>query len=84
LQWIKLKQRRWHGDNAVMLAPMGNNIKFTTVSYDLYKTLQDALMAVWDPKTVFATKGLDMINKLQLTKRGISSYRVVKVVSSPN
>lgn len=70
--------------NAVVLAPMGDNIKFTTVSYDLYKTLQDALMPVWDPKTVLPTKGLDMINKLELTRRGISVYRVVKVVSSPN
>ena len=70
--------------NAVVLAPMGDDIKFTTVSYDLYKTLQDALMAVWDPKTVFPTKGLDMINKLELTRRGISIYRIVKVISTPN
>jgi hypothetical protein len=70
--------------NAVVLAPQGDNIKFTTVSYDLYKTLQDALMPVWDPKTVFPTKGLDVINKLELSRRGISIYRIVKVVSSPN
>jgi hypothetical protein len=70
--------------NAVVLAPMGDNIKFTTVSYDLYKNMQDALMPVWDPKTVLPTKGLDMINKLELTRRGISVYRVVKVVATPN
>lgn len=70
--------------NAVVLAPMGDNIKFTTVSYDLYKTLQDALMPVWDPKLVLPTKALDMINKIELDRRGISIYRVVKVVSSPN
>jgi hypothetical protein len=63
---------------------MGDNIKFTTVSYDLYKNLQDALMPVWDPKTVLPTKGLDMINKLELTRRGIAVYRVVKVVASPD
>ena len=28
--------------NAVMLAPLGDDIKFTTVSYDLYVTLRDA------------------------------------------
>ena len=70
--------------NAVVLAPLGDNIKFTTVSYDLYKTLQDALMPNWDPKTVFPTKGLGMINKLELTRRGIAIYRIVKVVSTPN
>lgn len=68
--------------NARVLAPMGDNIKFTSVSYDLYKTLQEALMPTWDPKTVIPTKGLDMINKLELNRRGISIYRIVKVVSS--
>jgi hypothetical protein len=70
--------------NAVVLAPMGDNIKFNTISYDLYKTLQDALMAVWDPKTVFPNKGLDRINKLEINRRGIAIYRVVKVVSAPD
>jgi len=70
--------------NARLLAPMGDNIKFTTVSYDLYKTLQEALMPKWDPKTMLPTKGLDMINKLELNRRGISIYRIVKVGSAPN
>ena len=68
--------------NARVLAPMGENIKFTTVSYDLYKTLQEALMPTWDPKTIIPTKRLNMINKLEVSRRGISIYRVVKVVSS--
>jgi hypothetical protein len=70
--------------NAIVLAPLGENIKFTTVSYDLYKTLQEALRPVWDPKTALPTKGLGMIGKLESDRRGISVYRVVKVVSSPN
>ena len=70
--------------NARVLAPQGDNIKFTTVSYDLYKTLQEALMPVWDPKTVLPTKGLNMINKLELNRRGIVIYRIVKVVAAPN
>ena len=70
--------------NARVLAPQGDNIKFTTVSYDLYKTLQEALMPVWDPKTVVPTKGLNMINKLELNRRGIAIYRIVKVVAAPN
>lgn len=70
--------------NAVVLAPLGDNINFTTVSYDLFKTLQDALMPNWDPKTVFPTKGLGMIGKLELNRRGIAIYRIVKVVAAPN
>jgi len=46
--------------------------------------LQDALYPNWDPKVVFPTKGLGMLNKLALNRRGIAVYRVVKVVSSPD
>lgn len=70
--------------NAMVLAPLGDEIKFTTVSYDLFKTLQDALMANWDPKTVFPNKGLGMIGKIELGRRGIAVYRIVKVVTAPN
>jgi hypothetical protein len=68
--------------NAVVLAPMGDNIKFSTVSYDLYSKLHDALMPNLDPKLVFPTKGLNMINKIETNRRGIAVYRVVKVVST--
>ena len=69
--------------NAIVLAPMGDDIKGTTISYDLYKTLQDALYPNWDPKVVFPAKGLGMLNKIALTRRGTAVYRVVKVVASP-
>lgn len=72
-------QKAW--GNAVLLAPLGENIKFTTVSYDLYKTLQDALMPQWDPNTVFPINGLNMIHNLELNRRGIAIYRIVKVVN---
>jgi len=70
--------------NATVLAPMGDNIKFNTVSYDLYTKLHDALMPNWDTKTVFPNKGLGMIDKIELNRRGIAVYRIVKVVSSPD
>ena len=69
--------------NAVVLAPMGDNIKFTTVSYDLFKSLGDVLMPKIDPKLVYPAKGLGMIGKVELNRRGMSIYRVVKVVSAP-
>ena len=67
--------------NAVVLAPMGDNIKFNTVSYDLFPKLQDALMPNWDSKAVFPTKGLGMIDKIEINRRGTAIYRIVKVVT---
>jgi len=68
--------------NALVLSPSGENIKFNTVSYDIYKTLKDALMPVWDPKTVFPGEGLNKINTIEINRRSSDIYRVVKVVSS--
>lgn len=68
--------------NSIVLSPSGENIKFNTISYDLYKTLQAALMPIWDPKTVFPTEGLNNINSIEINRRGSVVYRVVKVVSS--
>lgn len=73
-------QKAW--GNSIVLAPSGDNIKFNTVSFDLYATLQDALMPKWDPKTVFPTEGLTKIDKLEINRRGIAIYRVVKVVTA--
>jgi len=61
----------------------GDNIKFTTVSYDLYKTLGDALMLKNGPTLVYPMKGLNMIGKIELNRRGMAIYRIVKVVSAP-
>ena len=55
-------QKAW--GNAVVLSPSGDNIKFNTVSYDLYKTLTDALMPNWNASTVFPEDGLNKINSL--------------------
>lgn len=68
--------------NAILLAPVGDNIKFNTVSYDLYSTLQQTLMTTWDPKTVFPVKGLDLLNKIRVNRSGRSIYRIVKVVAA--
>lgn len=75
------KQVAW--GNAVVLAPRGENIKVTTVSFDLYKTLGDALLQTWDPKVVFPAKLFPLLSKLQMNRSGIAVYRVVKVVSAP-
>jgi len=74
------KQLGW--GNAAVLAPAGDNIKFNSVSYDLFPTLQAALTTPWDPKTVFPVKGIEMLNKIRLNRSGTAVYRIVKVVAS--
>ena len=69
--------------NAIVLSPTGANIKFTTVSYDLFKNLQDALMPAWDPKLVFPAKLFPLLDKIAPDRRGTEVYRVIKVVESP-
>src|SRR5450432_1158763 len=54
----------------------------TTVSFDLYKTLDDALLETWDPKTVFPTKLFPLLAKIQVNRPGITVYRLVKVISA--
>jgi hypothetical protein len=72
-------QRGW--GNAIILSPSGDNIKFNTVSYDLYRTMKDALIPNWDPKTEFPNDGLDKINGLEINRRNSAIYRIVKVVT---
>lgn len=74
------KQMAW--GNAVLLSPTGPEIKFSTVSYDLFATLQDALLTPWDPKTVFPAKDLNKLEKIKASESSRVIYRVVKVVSS--
>jgi hypothetical protein len=73
-------QQAW--GNARVLSPSGDNIKFNTVSYDLYSNLRDALMPNWDPKAVFPAEGLLKINGLEINRRGSVIYRIVKVVTA--
>ena len=74
------KQMAW--GNAIVLSPAGENIKFNTVSYDLFPTLQSALLQPWEPKVVFPTKGLTMLDKIRTNVTGTVVYRIVKVVAS--
>ncbi len=69
--------------NTRILSPSGDDIKFNTVSYDLFKTLKDALMTTWDPATVFPNEGLTKINAIETGKRKSVIYRIVKVVATP-
>lgn len=71
-------QKGW--GNARALSPLGPEM-FSTVSYDLYPSLKEALNPTWDPKTVMPTEGLEEINKLETAERVQVVYRIVKSVS---
>ncbi len=67
--------------NASVLSPSGADIKFNTVSYDLFPTLGTALLQDWNSNTKFPTTGLDSLSKIATTMPGREIYRVVKVES---
>jgi hypothetical protein len=69
--------------NAKLLSPLGENVKFTTVSYDVFKTLQETLMPHADPKLTFPSKDMATIIDLELGRREYTIYRVVKFVAAP-
>jgi hypothetical protein len=70
--------------NATVLSPSGDDIKFNTVSYDIYPSLNEALMPTWDENLTLPEEGLSQINELELNRRGSVVYRLVKVVQPSN
>ncbi|MCG2589887.1 hypothetical protein [Rhodohalobacter sulfatireducens] len=76
----KTPQKGW--GNAVILSPSGPDIKATTISYDLYSTLKDALAPTWAEGTVFPDEGLDQIEELEINRRISNIYQIVTVVSA--
>ena len=73
------KQRGW--TDASVLAPLGEDIKFNSVSADFFPSLQAALMH-WQPGVVFPTEGLAKLDKLRLNRTSTSIYRIVHVVAA--
>lgn len=70
--------------NASVLSPFGDDIKFNTVSYDVYPSLKEALSPTWQDGTVYPETGLNEIAALELNRRGSVVYRIVKVVTPNN
>lgn len=67
--------------NASVLSPTGGDMKFNTISYDLFRTLQDALLTPWASDLV-VPDNLDMIDKMRTQQSARVIYRIVKVVSN--
>ena len=68
--------------NASVLSPTGGDMPFNSVSYDLFRTLQDALLTPWAPDLV-APDNLDIFDKMRTNQSARVIYRIVKVVSGP-
>jgi len=66
--------------NAVILSPSGEDIKFNTVSYDIYPSLKEALVTTTAPDIVFPEQGLEEIGNIETGQRSSVIYRLVKVV----
>lgn len=73
------EQKAW--GNAVVLSPVGGKMMFNCVSFDLFSTLNGALMQKWSTDTKFPTAGLDSLQKISINTPMTFVYRVVKVVS---
>jgi hypothetical protein len=56
-------------------------MKFNCLSYDLYATLQSALLEKWSPDIKFPTSGLDSLQKISVNPPMTFIYEVVKVVA---
>nr|WP_294908335.1 hypothetical protein [uncultured Lacibacter sp.] len=67
--------------NASVLSPTGGDMQFNTISYDLFRTLQDALLTPWSPDLV-VPDNLDIFGKMRTVPNARVIYRVVKVVSN--
>jgi hypothetical protein len=73
------QQKAW--GNSIVLSPVGGNMKFNCVSFDLFSSLKAALMQTWAADTKFPSAGLDSLQKISLSTPETVIYRVVKVES---
>lgn len=76
----KTPQKGW--GNSVILSPSGPHIQATTVSYDLYSTLKDALDPAWAEDTTFPEDGLTQIGELEINRRISNVYEIVSVANA--
>jgi len=75
----KTTQQAW--GNSRILSPSGPDMKATTLSYDLYSSLKEALDPTWS-EDLQVPEGLAKINELEEGRRINYVYRIVKVVNA--
>ncbi|MEO9144443.1 MAG: hypothetical protein ABI237_02710 [Ginsengibacter sp.] len=67
--------------NYVVLSPWGGDMKFNSLSLDIYPKLSNVLYPNWASDVKFPVAELDSLQKILLTPRAADIYRIVKVVS---
>ena len=67
--------------NSLILSPSGPDMKFTTVSIDMYPSLKEALDPRWDD-SLQVPEGLNTIMEMETGPRGSVVYRIVKAMSA--
>ena len=65
-----------------LIAPVSQAIGFNTVSFDMFPSLQKALMPGWAADAVFPTAGLEKLNTIRTAPMQTAVYRIVHVVSA--
>ena len=65
--------------NARVLSPSGGDIKFNSVSYDLYSTLKEAIIP-WDENVVLPNDGFAKLDEISLIRRKLVVYKIVKMI----
>lgn len=74
----KVKQTGW--GNAIILSPTGDEIKYNTISYDIYPSLKEAL----NPTSAEDLEYPDMtrIGEVDPNRRSTAVYRIVQALSA--
>jgi hypothetical protein len=67
--------------NYGVLSPWGGDMKFNSLSIDIYPKLSNVLYPNWDSNVKFPIAELDSLQKILLAPRASDIFRVVKVVS---
>jgi hypothetical protein len=74
----KTAQKAW--GNARILSPTGEDIKYNTISFDIYPSLKEALDPTWSED--LQTPDMTKIGEAEGNRRASVVYRIVKVVSA--
>ena len=73
-------QKGW--GNSVILSPSGPDMKYNTISYDLYPSLKETLSPTMSDDIQFPQYGLTLINELERTRRSSVIYKIVKIIDA--
>lgn len=74
----KVKQTGW--GNAFILSPTGDEIKYNTISYDIYPSLKEALNPSWTEDIEFPD--MTRISEVDPNRRSTAVYQIVQALSA--